>query len=146
MALGLNRLDLAPSESSPPAETGLPLSELAPSSIAKPLTTASPNTHLESPVTTATTLVRLQNEFNMRKSELGLRPCSQDDLRQVLQVYQTLHAEVAALRLERHWDTPKALLLSEVAKEIERVSGRLVASLAHGDGVFYNTGEPTQQL
>jgi hypothetical protein len=143
MALGLNRSDLAP-ESSTAAETGLPLSEFAPSTIAKPLMTASPDTQLESLATQATIIVRLQNEFNMRKSELGLRPCLQDDLRQVLQVYQTLHTKVAALRLERHWDIPKAVLLSEVAKEIERVSGRLVASLAHGDGVFYDTGEPTQ--
>jgi hypothetical protein len=64
-----------------------------------------------------------------------------DLLRRALKQYKSIHDELTNLQLELYWDKSKKLLFNEVAQEIKRANGRLVASLAYEDSIFYNTGE-----
>jgi hypothetical protein len=84
--------------------------------------------------------VELETFFHLRKDKYARWHCSGDVLRLALEQYNHVHQEVASLELQPYWDKSKRILLSELAKEVKQINGRLVALLAHRDSVLYNTG------
>jgi hypothetical protein len=138
MALGLNRSDLAPSDLAESSSTAAePSSEPTPTPEPSDMTFSVPPTLSIQ----GAQFIKLQNSFHLRKAENSIRHCSEADLSYVLQQYNTIHAEVAAIQLESYWDSAKQLLLGQIGEEIKKTNGRLMVHLAHGGSLVYDTGE-----